>query len=122
MVTATQIRKGVLGIETEAFGEDPSQIDRVYQFRYRVVELDDVIPSHNDNLTPNKDYLAELQPRLRDRAASRIQIDNIAKNLNPKALLQDSGFIDTGPMIIGDDLIVESGNGNGNKGKKETCY
>ena len=111
MVTATEIRKGIAGIETEAFGADPSQIDKVYQFRYRVVDLDDVIPSHNDNLTPNSKYLAELQPRLRDRAASRIQIDNIAKNLNPRALLQDSGFIDTGPMIVGDDLIVESGNG-----------
>lgn len=107
----TEIRKGIYGIETEAFGADPSQIDRVYQFRYRVVGLDDVIPSHNDNLTPNSDYPAELQPRLRDRAASRTQIVNMAKNLNPRALLQDSGFIDTGPMIVGDDLVVESGNG-----------
>ncbi len=111
MVMATEMMKGIFGIETEAFGADPSQIDRIYQFKYRVLSLDDVIPSHNDNLTPNTDYPAELQPRLRDRAASRAQIDNIAKNLNPRALLQDSGFIDTGPMIIGDDLIVESGNG-----------
>jgi len=109
MVTAT--KKGVYGIETESFGSDPSQIDKVYQFKYRVVDLDDVIPSHNDNLSVNTSYPAELQPRLRDRAASKTQIDNIAKNLNPRALLQDSGFIDTGPMIIGDDLVVESGNG-----------
>ncbi|GAF99818.1 unnamed protein product, partial [marine sediment metagenome] len=111
MVTATETGKGVYGIETEAFGADPSQIDKVYQFRYRVVGLEDIIPSHTDNLTAHPDYPAELQPRLRDRAASRVQIDNIAKNLNPRALLQDSGFIDTGPMIIGDDLVVESGNG-----------
>lgn len=111
MVTATETRKGIYGMETEAFGSDPSQIDKVYQFRYRVVGLDDVIPSHNDNLMPNPDYLTELQPRIRDRAASRTQIENIAKNLNPRALIQDSGFIDTGPMIVGSDLIVESGNG-----------
>ena len=111
MITATKQRLGIYGIETEAFGADLSQIDRVYQFRYRVVGLDDVIPSHNDNLTPNAEYPPDLQPRIRSRAASKSQIDNIAKNLNPRALLQDSGFIDTGPMIIGDDLVVESGNG-----------
>lgn len=111
MVTATKTRKGIYGMETEAFGSDPSQIDKIYQFQYRVIGLDDVIPSHNDNLLPNPDYLTELQPRLRDRAASRTQIESIAKNLNPRALIQDSGFIDTGPMIVGSDLIVESGNG-----------
>jgi len=111
LITATKQRLGIYGIETEAFGADLSQIDRVYQFRYRVVGLDDVIPSHNDNLTPNAEYPPDLQPRIRSRAASKSQIDNIAKNLNPRALLQDSGFIDTGPMIIGDDLVVESGNG-----------
>ncbi len=111
MVTAVEAEKGIYGIDTEAFDADPSQIDKVYEFRYRVVDLNDVIPSHNDNLTPHTDYPAELQPRLRDRAASRTQIANIAKNLNPRALLQDSGFIDTGPMIVGDDLVVESGNG-----------
>ena len=111
MVTETETKKGIYGIDTEAFGADPSQIDKVYEFRYRVVDLNDVIPSHNDNLTPHSDYPAELQPRIRDRSASRTQINNIAKNLNPRALLQDSGFIDTGPMIVGDDLVVESGNG-----------
>ena len=110
MVVAERTRT-LVRIETEAFGADPSQIDKVYQFRYRVVDLDDVIPSHTDALTPNPDYPQELQPRLRNRAASRTQIENIAKNLNPRALLLDSGFIDTGSMIVGPDLVVESGNG-----------
>ena len=110
-MVVTERTRTLLGIETEAFGTDPSQIGSVYQFRYRVVDLDDVIPSHTDTLTPNPDYLQELQPRLRDRAASRIQIENIARNLNPRALLQDSSFIDTGPMIVDSDLMVESGNG-----------
>ena len=69
MVTAMEIKKGIVGIETEAFGSDPSQIDKVYQFQYRVVELDAVIPSHTDTLLPNSEYPQELQPRLRDRAA-----------------------------------------------------
>ena len=62
-------------------------------------------------MQPNKDYPPELQPRLRDRAASRTQVDNIARNLNPKVLLHDTGFIDTGAMIVGADNVVESGNG-----------
>jgi hypothetical protein len=109
MVTKT--RGSLIGIETEAFGADPSKVDSTYLFRYRVVNLDDVISSHTDTLTPNPAYPQELQPRLRDRSASKTQIENIARNLNPRALLQDSGFIDTGPMIVGDDLVVESGNG-----------
>jgi hypothetical protein len=111
MTTGIKERSYILGNETEAFGSDPSQTDNVYKFRYKVVSLNDLISSHDDNLQPNANYPQELQPRLRDRAASRNQIENIARNLNPRALLQDSGFIDTGPMIIGRDDVVESGNG-----------
>ena len=84
MVIQTKARIGIDGIETEAFGADPSQIDKVYLFRYKVLSLDDITPSHTDALTPHPDYPSELQPRLRDRAASRTQIGNIAKNLNPR--------------------------------------
>lgn len=110
MVLATKSRD-LMGDETEAFGADPSELDKTYKFRYRVLELDDVVASHTDTLAINPNYPQELQPRLRDRAASKIQIDNMAKNLNPHALLHDSGFIDTGPMIIGPDRVVEGGNG-----------
>ncbi len=110
MVVAERNRT-LVGIETKAFGANPAEMDKTYQFQYRVLNLDDVIASHTDTLQPNPDYLQELQPRLRDRAASRVQVETMAKNLNPRALLQDSGFIDTGPMIIGSDLVVEDGNG-----------
>jgi len=110
MVVAGRTRT-LVGIETEAFGANPAEMDKTYQFQYRVLNLDDLIASHTDTLQPNPDYPQEIQPRLRDRAASRVQVETMAKNLNPRALLQDSGFIDTGPMIIGSDLVVESGNG-----------
>ncbi len=101
----------VAGGTTEALGSNPADMDTTYEFRYRVANLSDVITSHDDAYQPNPNYPQELQPRIRDRAASRTQIGTMAKNLNPRALLHDSGFIDTGPMIVGPDMVVESGNG-----------
>jgi len=103
--------KAVYGHTTESFGADPSDLDKSYDFRYKVLSLDDVITSHTDNMAPNPEYPQELQPRIRDRAASRVHVDRMAANLNPRALLHDTGFLDTGPMIVGSDNIVESGNG-----------
>lgn len=82
-----------------------------YEFRYKVVDLDSLIPSHTDLFNPNPAYPKELQPRLRDRTSSKVQVDMIAHQLNPKGLLNDTGHIDTGIMIVGDDDVVESGNG-----------
>lgn len=91
-----------------AIGADPS---RRYEFRYRVVDLSDLVPSNLPNGAPNPAFPSSLQPRARDRAASQIQIEQIARGLEPDALLTDVGRIDSGPPIIGSDLIVESGNG-----------
>jgi hypothetical protein len=102
--------KELVGMETKAFGADPSNPHR-YEFRYKVIELRDVITSHLENLEPNPAYPKELQPRIRDRAASKVQISSMAANLNPQMLLHDSGFLDTGPIIVGGDNVVESGNG-----------
>ncbi len=101
-----------IGSTTTATGPDPS---KVYQLRYRVLPLARVEPSHTDNLEPNPRYPKELQPRLRDRAASRVQIRTMAQNLDPKALITDFHTLDRGPMIVGPDegqgFPVESGNG-----------
>lgn len=95
-------------IVTVATGPDPTV---EYRFAIRVVDLDTLILSHTDAMGPNPDYPAELQPRIRDRAASRQQIDQIAANLKPEALLTDSGTLDRGMPIVGPDMVVESGNG-----------
>lgn len=110
MVMTLERPRALLGSETEAFGSDPSS-DKTYHFRYKVVELEDLVASHRRDLTPNPSYPKELQPRIRDRAASKAQIEGMAAHLNPRVLLHDSGFIDTGPMIVGKDNVVESGNG-----------
>ena len=83
-----------------------------YAFRFRVVDVHDLIASHDlFTFEPNPSYPQELQPRLRDRAATRLQVDRIAQNLEPSSLLTDFRVLDRGAPIIGPDLVVESGNG-----------
>lgn len=91
-----------------AVGSDPN---RRYTFRYRVVDLDQLTASHTPGGNPNPAFPQELQPRDRGRAGSMQQVDRIARGLSPDALLFDAGRLDSGPMIVGPDLIVESGNG-----------
>jgi len=91
-----------------AMGSDPS---KRYTFRYRVVDLDNLTTSHTPGGAPNPAFPQELQPRDRGRAASMQQVDRIARGLSPDALLYDAGRLDSGPMIVGPDMIVESGNG-----------
>lgn len=99
---------GIVGNEVSAYGSDPN---RVYQFRYRVVSLDDLIPSHTDGLLENPAFPQELQPRLRDRAASQLQIDDIVHKFVPAGFLDEFNSLDRGAMIVGPDSLVESGNG-----------
>lgn len=83
-----------------------------YDFRFQLLDVTDLIPS-NDPFTfaPTPDYPQELQPRLRDRASLRLQVETLAANLNPDLLLTDFRSLDRGAPIIGPDMVVESGNG-----------
>ena len=96
------------GNTSTATGADPT---KSFSFRYRLVPLADLITSHTTTMALNPEYPKGLQPRLRDREASRQQIQRIAARLEPNALLSDVGTLDRGPMIIGPDRVVESGNG-----------
>lgn len=101
-------KEAITGNKSTALGQDSKTR---HEFVYRVVELDDLITSHNDDLGVNPNYPQELQPRQRERMASSLQIDAIASDLTPESLLLETHRIDTGTMIIGPDLVVESGNG-----------
>ncbi|KKN13740.1 hypothetical protein LCGC14_1003220, partial [marine sediment metagenome] len=83
-----------------------------YQFQFRVVAAEDLIVS-NDPFTflPNPDYPEELQPRDRARTATKLQVEKLAANIQPDALLEDFRVLDRGTPIVGPDLIVEGGNG-----------
>ena len=97
-----------IGSETEAFGSDPRNR---YQFRNRVVSLDSLVASNKQSGEINPDYDPELQPRERSRQASEMQIDNMARNMQPEALTWDFHQLDKGAPIVGEDHMVESGNG-----------
>ena len=93
------------------FAMGPNGVSR-YEFEFAIVELGQVIPSHNPfTFELNPEYPQELQPRLRDRAATRLQVEKIAANLEPDSLLVDFRALDRGAPIVGKDLVVESGNG-----------
>ncbi|MCB1885899.1 MAG: hypothetical protein KDG89_18270, partial [Geminicoccaceae bacterium] len=78
--------------------------------RLEVVELDDLIASHGDDLAPNPAFPPELQPRDRGRAASAEQVTGMAARLDPR-LLGDTPTPGEGAPIVGLDGVVESGNG-----------
>ncbi len=83
-----------------------------YEFQNKLVEAADLLASHDPiTFEPTPNYPPELQPRLRGRQANRAQVMNIAKNLDPDALLSDFHSIDRGAPIVGPDNVVESGNG-----------
>ena len=77
--------------------------------RYGVVDADTLRTSHNDDLQPNPNYPAELQPRQRERAASAAQVQRIAGNLQPERLGASASAMEGAP-IVGPDGVVESGN------------
>ena len=77
---------------------------------YELVDADSLTTSHLGNGVVNPDYPAELQPRDRSRVASEAQIREMANDLRPDWLGRSPKASDGAP-IIGDDNLVESGNG-----------
>lgn len=77
---------------------------------YQLVDADSLTTSHLGNGVINPDYPPELQPRDRSRVASEAQLRNMASNLRPEWLGRSPKASDGAP-IVGDDGLVESGNG-----------
>ena len=80
-------------------------------FKYEIVDAQDLITSHNDDMSVNTDFPAELQPRERSRKGSLMQVENIASKLNPARLGESANAAQGAPMIGKNSNIVESGNG-----------
>lgn len=105
---ATETPVATIGNATSMYGADPRNR---YEARYKVVEMDDLIASNEQDGRINPNYPQELQPRERTRPESRLQVDRIAQSLEPDALLSEFQALDRGTPIVGDDNVVESGNG-----------
>lgn len=112
--TATQGRL----MPDEEVGAFPSEArvftpsGRAVGVRYEVAELSALTPSHTDDFAPNPAYphAEGVQPRQRERDASRQQVEGIAAGLEPERLGRSSEA-GSGAPIIGPDEVVESGNG-----------
>jgi hypothetical protein len=78
--------------------------------RYALVELDDLVTSHDDDLIRNPAFPEALQPRDRTRAGSQAANIRLESELNPKRLMREAGA-ETGAPLIAADGTVESGNG-----------
>lgn len=78
--------------------------------QFAVIDAGDLITSHDQSGNTNPSYPQALQPRNRERATSQAQIARIAKNLDPD-MLGRTRNASAGAPIIGDDGVVESGNG-----------
>lgn len=79
--------------------------------RFAVVELDDLVTSHDDDLVEVADYPQALQPRDRGgRAGSIAENFLLEEQMNPKLLMRDKAASGGAP-IVSPDGLVESGNG-----------
>ncbi|MDF2143196.1 hypothetical protein [Paenirhodobacter sp. CAU 1674] len=84
---------------TTRFNEVTTPAGTRVEVRYRVVDLDQL-----------KAATGDLQPRDRTRAASDLQVAELAANLDP-ARLMPGPESDRGAPVVGPDMVVESGNG-----------
>lgn len=82
-----------------------------YQAEYVVMELGDLIMSMLPTRQENPAFPQHLQPRNRDRAALWQLASSRSKNIEPNWYLADVPYLQDGTPIIGDDMVVESGNG-----------
>lgn len=78
--------------------------------RYALVELKDLVTSHDDDLARNPAFPPELQPRSRERAGAQARNHALEAELNPKRLMRETGA-ESGAPIVSPDGVVESGNG-----------
>lgn len=78
--------------------------------KFAVVEVSDLIVSHDEQGGENPLYPQVLQPRDRGRASSQAWVHKTSNDLDPD-MLGRTRRADTGAPIVGPDGIVESGNG-----------
>lgn len=102
-------RAQTTGKNGKAFTADNQEVD----FEYAIVDLSSLVASHSPQGIRNPEYPQGLQPRDRTRAASQLQVREIAQTLNPERM-GGNPLLSEGAMVVGPDGIVESGNNRKN--------
>jgi antirestriction protein ArdC len=83
------------------------------QGRYAIMEVNDVIPSHNKDCSPNsKHKISKGQPRDRSLDALCNQPKFIAQNLNPTSITQGNLAFNGASTVLPDGQVIQ-GNGRG---------
>ncbi|MEM4134702.1 MAG: JAB domain-containing protein, partial [Candidatus Micrarchaeia archaeon] len=101
----SETTQGQLGAQSYAYTPDGKRIE----YQYAVLPADTLITSHDTEGRINPTFPQELQPRQREKKVSQLQIQQIAQNIKPE-LLEEAKTVTEGAPIVGDDLVVESGN------------
>lgn len=78
-------------------------------FTYRLVDVGQLVTSHDDTLRLNPAFPQDIQPRDRTRMSSEAQITKISNDIKPEFLAESPKASDGAP-IVGSDAVVESGN------------
>ncbi|MEM4271265.1 MAG: hypothetical protein QXO70_04195, partial [Candidatus Pacearchaeota archaeon] len=83
-----------------------------YNVKYALVDVKDLITSHNIDMSVNPEYPKEYQPRERQKILSKMQIEKIEKNLKPELLGENINASEGSPIITIENgkPIVLSGN------------
>lgn len=91
-------------VETVAYGpEGKTASSPGYALRYKVVSLDELVPSHTIHGTPREDHPGELQIR---GGFNIIEATNIGKNLTPEWVLAETSRLAEGAPIVRRDNIA----------------
>lgn len=98
--------------DSRKYKKDKARTDdgKEFEITYKIVPGNTLISSSNYDFVKNDKYPSELQPRNRDRAAMKAQVDDMAHNLNP-ADLAEARSVNQGAPVINQDNVVENGNG-----------
>lgn len=105
--------KKVEGVDVQ--GDKPTYArsgSKKYPVKWKLVELDDIHASHDDDkFTQNPKWKGAGQPRDRGRTEDRLQVDGMARNLDPEQHLEITPGLTQGSPVIDALGNVEHGNG-----------
>jgi len=86
-----------------------TSLDTEVEVQYDVVDISQLITSHDESLKANPAFPEEAQPRDRSKMATEEQVHNIYVGLDPERL-GENRLAAHGAPIIGPDGVVEVGN------------
>lgn len=116
---ADRVRSGMFSVSEKALADIQAQgTSGDYVFvgggripvNYEIVELTDLITSHNTDGAVNEAYPQELQPRDRSRSASDAQIAEIVNNFAPERVAKAQTATEGAPIITKEGFVAV-GNG-----------